>query len=83
MGFNIKKFILEKQKNQLPQKPDHVREIIIDILQKPDIDFSYKIQGDILSFVKISPIVRTKIKLQKNLVIQKLKEKNIYIRDII
>lgn len=83
MDFNIKKFILEKQKKHLLQKPDVVYEIISKILNKDNLVFTYKINVDILSFIEISPILRTKIKLKRNQIITELKKNNIFIRDII
>ena len=45
--------------------------------------FEYEIIKGILSFKSISPILRTKIKLKKNIILKDFKNNNIYIRDII
>lgn len=81
MSFNIKK-ILQKKK-LIQQKKDSIRILIESVLQEKDLDFSYKIQGDILLLMNISPILRTQIKLKKQSIISLLREKKIFLRDII
>lgn len=85
MDFNIKTYIekLKKRTEQLqPQTEKEIQEILNSLgfkIESPSISF---VSG-IVSLKNISPTIKTSIKLKKNIIQKKAREKNIVIRDII
>ena len=83
MDINIKKNInrlKEKYQNNTPEKK--VENIISQEFNIYE-EIKCKINNGIISFIIISPILKTKIKLKKELIIKECKKNDIYIRDII
>lgn len=85
MDFNIKTYIekLKKRTEQLqPQTEKEIQEILASLGFTLDRSYISYTSG-ILSLKNLSPLVKTSIKLKKNIIQKKALEKNITIRDII
>lgn len=83
MDFNIQKFIKNIQVNN---KEFQDSQKILTLLQEyiPSIHLKdIKIQKGILSFKHISPLQRSHIKRYKREILEKAKNKEVFIRDII